>query len=110
MAEGVIVVIHLKEEADDADIREHLKQRCNHLAEEFPETSHYEIHLEPNAEEIAARGHVTGRNTNIAAHATSSDLRQAGERVIDKLERELRREHDKRIFTLRRKARAKRSS
>ena len=109
MAEGVRVVIHFKEVANDDDIREHLEKRCQRLAEEFPETTDYEVHLEPDAEEISSHGHVIGRNTNLAGRASGSDLRQAGERLIDKLERELRRDHDKRIYTQRRKARAKRT-
>ncbi len=113
MAQTTNVVIHFKDLASRDSIRELIDERCNQLALEFPETTQYEITLEPDAGEIKVHAHVTGKQTSLAAHATSDDLRQAAERAIDKLERELRKDHDKRIFSQRRqaqKARSKRSA
>ncbi len=98
------VVIRFNHMSKDDDVQTHLKERCNHLASEFPETSHYEVSLTPDASEIRADGHVSGRDTHVAAHASAPDLRQAGERVLNKLRNELRRHHDKRIFLRRREA------
>jgi ribosome-associated translation inhibitor RaiA len=105
----VDVIIHFKDFATNTEIKESLEARCQHLAQEFPETAHYELTLTLDADEISAHAHVSGKGTRLASHARSSDLKQAGEVALDKLERELRRDHDKRIFTPRRDAqRAKR--
>ena len=50
---------------------------------------------------------MVGKNTDAAAHAAAGEVRQAGERALDKLERELRRHHDKKIFGQRREAQKK---
>jgi ribosomal subunit interface protein len=98
------VVIHFNHMSTDDDVREHLQERCDHLAAEFPETAHYELSLTPDASEIRADAHASGRGTHIAAHASHDDLRQAGDAALNKLEKELRRHHDKRIFARRREA------
>lgn len=110
-AKDVTVLIHFRDMATDESVKEHLTERCHHFAEEFPETTHYELTLEPDAENVRAHGHVVGKDTNAAAKANGvADLRAAGDALLDKLHTELRRHHDKRIFTLRRKAQKKRSS
>lgn len=98
------VVIHFNHMSTDDEVRTHLQERCGHLASEFPETAHYELSLSPDDREIRADAHVSGRGTHVAAHATHGDLRQAGDLVLNKLERELRRHHDKKIFSRRREA------
>lgn len=98
------VVIHFNHMSTDDDVRKHLQERCDHIATEFPETAHYELSLTPDAGEIRADAHASGRGTHIAAHASHENLRQAGEMALNKLERELRRHHDKRIFGRRREA------
>jgi ribosome-associated translation inhibitor RaiA len=104
MAQDVEVIVRFKDFATNQEIKELLEGRCRHLAQEFPETSHYELTLSLDSDDVTAHAHVSGRRTQAAAHATSNDMRQAGEKALDKLERELRREHDKRIFTPRREA------
>ena len=103
-ARHTTVVIRFNHMSTDEDVQTHLRERCDHLASEFPETAHYELSLTPDASEIRADGHVSGRDTHVAAHASAGDLRQAGERVLNKLRHELRRHHDKRIFSRRREA------
>lgn len=98
------IVIRFNHMAKDDDVQTHLRARCDDLANEFPETAHYEVSLTPDAREIRADGHVSGRDTHVAAHASAPDLRQAGERVLNKLRHELRRHHDKHIFSRRREA------
>jgi len=107
----VNVVIHFRDMATDESVKEHLTSRCMHYAEEFPETTHYELTLEPDADDVKAHGHVVGKDTNTAAHANGvADLRAAGDALLDKLHTELRRDHDKRIFGQRRKEQKKRSA
>ena len=85
--------------------RSSLESRFRQLSDHFPEASHCELHLTPDHLEFAAVAHSRGKGTDLAAHASAGDPRTAGELAIEKLERELRREHDKRIFARRREAR-----
>ena len=107
MAQDADVIVRFKDFANNHEVREILETRCHHLAQEFPETSHYELTLSLDSDDVTAHVHVSGKRTQTASHATASDMRQAGELALDKLERELRRHHDKRIFTPRRDARAR---
>ncbi len=104
MARDADVIVRFKDFANNLEVREILEARCHHLAQEFPETSHYELTLSLDSDEISAHAHVSGRHTQIASHARASDMRQAAELALDKLERELRRQHDKKIFAPRREA------
>ena len=113
MGEDSTVIIHFRDVDRDEELHESLEKRCEHLASEFPETTRYEISIAPDNNEISVHAKVTGKNTGIASHAAASQARQAAETALDKLERELRTNHDKRIFTPRRAAKrekAKRSS
>ncbi len=99
------VLIHWKGLENDEEVHDHLIERCQHVAAEFPETNHYELSIEPSGREIRCHGHVNGKHMQVAAHTDGfPTARQVGDSVIDKLERELRKEHDKRIFGRRRKA------
>lgn len=99
------VLIHWKGLPSEEDVHDHLADRCRHIASEFPETDRYELRIEPNRREVQCHGHVNGKRTQVAAHTESlPTARQAADSVLDKLERELRREHDKRIFARRRRA------
>ncbi len=109
--DDVSVVIHLRGIEDDDSLKVHLETRCQQLAAEFPETTHYELTIEPDADDLKAHGHVVGKSTNTAAHANGvSDARAAGDALLEKLHTELRRDHDKRIFTQRRKEQKKRAN
>lgn len=86
------------------DVRERIEQSCRALAEEFPETTRFEIILSTDGLSYAAHAHVTGRSTEVAPQATATDLRAAADQLMDRVEKQLRRLHDKRIFTPRREA------
>ena len=104
MAQDANVIVRFKDFANNLEVREILEARCHHLAEEFPETSHYELTLSLDNDDVSVHAHVSGKHTQIASHASAGDMRQAAELALDKLERELRREHDKKIFAPRREA------
>jgi ribosomal subunit interface protein len=104
MAEQPTVVIHFKDLSTDEPLRDSIEKRCHHLAEEFHEISRCEITLEEDGAGFAAHGHVTGKNTDVATQAGASEIGPAVDRVLDKVERQLRRVHDKRIFAQRREA------
>ncbi len=104
MADDATVVIRFKEVEHDDEDRKHLEARCEALATEFPETHRFEVSVSPQLPEFHAQAHVTGDQIDAAAHANEGELRLAADRALDKLERELRRIHDKRIFSKRREA------
>lgn len=111
MVQEANVVIHFRDLPTDDTVREHLEQRCERLADEFPETTHYELTLQADSGGIEGNCHVRGKKTGVAARIANAETpRQAGDQVLDKVERELRRDHDKRIFTPRRKAQKARSN
>ena len=110
MAEDATVIVHFRDVERNDGLYESLENRCEHLAAEFHETRHYEISITPDNNEISVHAKVTGKNTSIAAHATAPEARRAAETALDRLERELRRDHDKRIFAPRRAAKRRRSS
>jgi len=104
MAGDAKVVIRFKDVEHDDEVRSHLEKRCESLVQEFPETLRYEVNVGPASTEVQAHAHVTGKDIDAAAHASGADARLAGEHALDKLERELRRIRDKRIFGRRRVA------
>jgi len=86
-------------------VQEEVERRCAQLAAEFPETTKFEITLAPEGACFTATAHVTGRNTEVAGHATGAEPGEAATRLVDKLHRGLRKAHDKKIFKNRREAR-----
>lgn len=110
MASEPTIIIHFKDMSTDEEVRDHIRARCEVLAAEFPEATHFELTIRPDAKTLECHGHVTGKRTQVAAHANGIEhLRPVSDAVLDKLERELRTEHDKRIFSQRRKAQKERS-
>ena len=104
MTKNPSVVIHFKEVEQDEPLRESIQKKGQHLADEFREVSKIEISLAPNGAGFIANGHVTGKGTDVATHVEASKLAPAVDSVFDKIERQLRKIHDKRIFTQRREA------
>ena len=98
-------VVTFKELDADEPIREAIEKRSAQLAEEFPEITRIEVTLSEDGAGYTAHGHVTGKGSDVGAQAEASDLGVASDRLLDKLERQLRKHHDKRIFTQRRSAR-----
>ena len=104
MTDNPSVVIHFKEVEQDEPLRETIQKKSQHLGDEFPEVSKIEISLEPNGVGFIAHGHITGKGTDIATQVEASELAPAVDSVFNKVERQLRKLHDKRIFAQRREA------
>lgn len=104
MPRALPIVISFKDMAADEQIRESLEDGCRRLAKEFPATTRFEVTLTPDGAGHTAHGHVTGRNTEVAAHTEAIELGAAAVRLLDTLERLLRKVHDKHIFKNRRRA------
>ena len=99
------VVVHLKEVEVEDRLSELLERRCHALAEDFPEVRRFEITIAQDGNlGIEVRGHATGKNTDVATHAAASEAGPAVDRVLDRIARQLRANHDKRIFAQRRDA------
>jgi ribosomal subunit interface protein len=105
MARDTTVIVHFGDVERTEELGEALERRCLHLASEFSEAGQFEISLSLDRNDVSAHAKVTGKNTSVAAQANAPDARQAADAALDRLERELRNRHDKRIFTLRRAAR-----
>jgi ribosomal subunit interface protein len=100
-----MVVVAFKDIERDEQVREAIEQRCQELRAEFHEVKRFEItFLEDGGVGYTAHGHVTGKGEDVGAHATAKALLPAAEALLDKLERQLRKIHDKRIFSQRREA------
>lgn len=105
MSQRHTVVTNFKDLPHDEAIRASIEQRGDHLAEEFSEISRIELTLTEDGKNVAAHGHVTGKRRDVGAQAEASEAGRAADQVLDKLERQLRTLHDKRIFSQRRDAR-----
>ena len=101
----VRVIVHFKGLEEHTELQEAVEKRCLHLADEFAETDLYEVSISPDANDLTAHAKVTGKQTSVSSHATAPDPQQAADAALDRLERELRKDHDKRIFAPRREAR-----
>ena len=110
MSADARVVMGFKGIEHDEELSQSVEKRCRALANEFPETAQFEVHMELEAGEVAVRVHVSGRDTQFASHARAAQARTASDTALEKLERELRRHHDKRIFGARREAQRSRSN
>jgi ribosome-associated translation inhibitor RaiA len=75
---------------------------CNQLQADFPETTKFEVSLSRERERYAAHVHVKGKHMSLTSRANHRSLGEAAHGAFAKTERQLRRQHDKRIFGRRR--------
>jgi ribosome-associated translation inhibitor RaiA len=99
----VTLAVHGDLEVED-ELRDGVERRCHALSDEFHELTRVEVTLSPNGGGCAASGHVTGKNTALAARSQAAEPGPAADAVLDQLRQQLRRAHDKRIFAKRRAA------
>lgn len=104
MSDSPTVVVHFREFEADEKIKESIDRHCERLAHEFREIKRIEVSVEPNGAGYLAHGHVTGKGTDVATAAEASEPGPAADKVFEKVERQLRKVHDKRIFAQRRDA------
>ena len=101
---SAVIAVHFKDMSVDEDVRSAVEDRCQALADEFPELTHVEVTLTPDGTGHAASGRVTGRSTELATHSAAPQAGHAADRLLDTLRQQLRRSHDKRVFAHRREA------
>ena len=99
-----VVVVHFKDVEIDDIVRESVQKRCEHLADEFREARRFEVTIEESGLGYDVHGHATGKHTDVATHAHAENPRMASDQVLEKIEKQLRKSHDKRIFSQRREA------
>jgi ribosome-associated translation inhibitor RaiA len=104
MARSPTVVISFKDMPSNEELREVLAAGVQQLADEFPETTRFELTLAPDGAGHTAHAHVTGRRTEVAAHTEAIEIGAAAHRLLDTLERLLRKVHDKHLFKERKRA------
>lgn len=104
MSRSPSVVVHFRDVEIDEAVRESVQRRCDHLADEFHEVNRIELTIVEDGPGFSVHGHATGKNTDVATHAEAEIARAASDQVLDKIERQLRKVHDKRIFGRRREA------
>jgi ribosome-associated translation inhibitor RaiA len=85
-----------------------LHSECEHLCEglgtEFPEALRFEVTLRHDASQYETIVHVTGKEIDLAAHASGPELRPLLTEAFERARRQLRKHHDKLVFERRRKA------
>lgn len=101
---NAVIAVSFKDMDTDEDLRDQVEERCRTLADEFPEVTQVEVTITPDGAGHSATGHVSGKATRLATHAAAVEPGHAADQLLDTLRQQLRRAHDKRIFTRRREA------
>ena len=101
---SAVIAVHFKDMPVNDGVRVDVEDRCQALADGFPELTHVEVTLTPDGAGYKASGRVTGRATELATHAAAPEPGHAADRLLDTLRQQLRRSHDKRVFARRRDA------
>ncbi|HVP30528.1 MAG TPA: HPF/RaiA family ribosome-associated protein [Myxococcota bacterium] len=104
MSDSPTIVISFKDMPSLEPLRESLENGCRSLSDTFPETTRFEITIAPDGAGHTAHGRVTGRQTEIAAHAEAIEPAHAADKLLDTLQKQLRKIHDKHLFVQRRES------
>lgn len=84
----------------------YLRRKCvalsTDLQEEFPEIIRFEITHSHAGEERTTLVHVTGKQLDVASSANSRDPRESVNDAFDRVRRQLRKRHDKKVTRKRR--------
>jgi len=104
MTQSPEVLVHAKDVELEDRVREAIERRCEQLADEFREATRFEISISEDGAGFQVQGHATGKNTDVATHANATEPGPAADLMLDKIAKQLRKLHDKRIFAQRRDA------
>ena len=94
--------IHFHDVPHSDTVRSACERLAEGLSQEFPETSKYEVTLSHSKGDHEAHVNVTGRDIDVAAAAEKRDLAEAVTEGFERVRRQLRKHHDKQIFSRRR--------
>ena len=98
------VVISFKDLETDETLRETVEKRCRTLASEFPKSTRYEITISPEGSGHVTHARVSGGSIHLDTHGSAIEMGLAADKALEKVEHQLRRIHDKRLFARRRAA------
>jgi ribosome-associated translation inhibitor RaiA len=79
--------------------------QASQLQSEFPEVLRVEVTHTHSGDARSTHVHATGRNLDVASAATSRSARESVQEAFGRLQRQLRKHHDKVIYNRRREAR-----
>ena len=94
--------LHFHGVSHDDEIKQSCQRLADSLKEEFPETSKCEVTLTHVGDENELHLHVTGKDIDLAARAQAREVRDTVSEAFDRVRRQLRKHHDKQIFSRRR--------
>jgi ribosomal subunit interface protein len=94
--------IHFQDVPHSDAIRDECEQLASGLREEFPETSKCEVTVTHTGDDKELHLHVTGKDIDIAARAQARDMHETMTEAFDRVRKQLRKHHDKQIFSRRR--------
>ncbi len=94
--------IHFHDVPHSDSIRDECEQLAGALREEFPETSKCEVTVTHAGEQHELHLHVTGKDIDLVARAQARELRETVGEAFERVRRQLRKHHDKQIFSRRR--------
>jgi len=94
--------IHFQDVPHSDAIRDECEQLASSLRDEFPETSKCEVTVTHAGDEKELHLHITGKDIDIAARAQARDLRETMTEAFERVRKQLRKHHDKQIFSRRR--------
>jgi ribosomal subunit interface protein len=101
--------IHFRDVPHSDEIRRECEQWVDALGKEFPETSKYEVTVSHSKGEHETHVHVTGKDLELASVAQKRDLKDALTEGFERVRRQLRKHHDKKIYARRRSAKGRNS-
>ncbi len=106
MTQSPAVIVHARDLDPELDenVRNSIERRCEQLAGEFHEVDRFELTITEAGAGFNVHGHATGKHTDVATQAGATEPGPAADRVLDRIEKQLRRIYDKRIFSQRREA------
>jgi ribosome-associated translation inhibitor RaiA len=85
-------------------IKEEFEKLATNLREEFPGIMKLEASLKRVNDDLETQLRVTGKDLELASNASSRELRESLSEAFEHLRRQLRKRHDKVIFSRRREA------
>ncbi len=97
------VRIQFREELPRSNaVREQCEQAASALQDEFPEVTSFDFKVAQDGERHEVHVHVVGRQIDCVASAKHRDVRDALHEAVERARKQLRKHHDKQIFSRRR--------
>jgi ribosome-associated translation inhibitor RaiA len=101
--------IRFQEVPHSKAVQRECERLTEELQEEFPEISRFDVSVTHDGDDKKMHLHVTGKDVDLAARAQSRETREVVSQAFDRIRRQMRRRHDKQIFTQRRSAQKSKS-